>query len=97
MKMWLTHWPCDNIWVVEVERVSEAFVWIGGKRHYKCAGHREYHATWGAAHEHLLHLVKCDLKDAEIGYAYAAARWKRLKAMKRVDALSQSVAPAGSA
>jgi hypothetical protein len=79
-----TMWKVDaKITTVEVERESNASVWIGGLRRAKITNWDILHDTWDKAHTHLLGHAESQLEAAEKQLEAATNQLFAVEAMVR--------------
>ena len=71
-----------EIKAVEVERESDAFVWVGGNKHKKTTEWRSFFKTWGEAHAWLLGLAEQELLTARRGLQHAQDKYGNVKGLR---------------
>lgn len=75
-------WPGTTIEMVEVEKETEASVWIHGQRIAKVAAYAEYHTTWADARASLLECVQVTLDNSRSALMRAQGLYGNIKGMK---------------
>ncbi len=67
---------------VEVERHTDASVWINGRRHARISGWECYFPTWKEAHDHLLGEAAARVASARRKLEIANSTYGNIKGMK---------------
>ena len=78
--MWKTRW--DQIEEVEVERASDSFVWINGRRNAIRSSYENYHGTFDAAMAWLVTKAETELAIAHRALDLARSKLETVKALK---------------
>ena len=79
MKMWKARW--QEIVEVEVERVSDAYVWINGRRRNRRGSWETYHESWEKAKAHLIAEAERECQQAAYQLDYAHAKLEKVRAL----------------
>jgi hypothetical protein len=69
---------------IEVERETDASVWINGTRSSKSCSWLRYHHTWGEAKEYLLNKAQNELDGARIRLERAQGAYGNVKGLKQL-------------
>lgn len=70
------------IMAVEIERESEASVWIGGRRQSKISDYYRYHDTWAQAKDFLVARAERKLSSAKSSMQYAENELAKIQSIQ---------------
>jgi len=72
----------ECITLLEFEKETETFLWVGESLTRKHTGSTHCYDTWVEAHEHLIQSAQYSIVDLENGLDAAKARLKRINDLK---------------
>ena len=75
------HWEDPRIEKVEVDKVTDCFVFIGGRRYNKQTSNEGYYPTWDAAYRMMEDRQNMKLFGVRVQLSYEQERLQAIKAL----------------